>query len=153
MWNFIKGIFLLIVGFLCIYIPASCFIGCIKDCNNKAQIIEDNTQIQLLVEGPTSGDQNWGDGRMVSYASVGFKNIGRETVYRVTCNVHFYDSDDFLLGTVVFNYDPADREPVEYGQSTPRHVLHVTNKDGIVATRISITDLKVNGYDKPSEYN
>ena len=152
MWNLIKGLFLLIVGIICIWIPASCMIGCVKDCNNKAQVKKDNTQIQLIVEGPTYGEQ-WGDGRITSYANVGFRNTGRETVYRVSCNVHFYDSNGNSLGTVLFNYDPADRDPVEYGQSTPLHVLHVTNRDGIVAARIKITDLKVNDYDKPSGYN
>lgn len=153
MWDTIKGLFLIIIGIICIYIPASCVVGCVKNCNEKNEIIESNTQIQLLVDGPEKGDQEWSDGRVTSYASVGFKNTGKEVVYRVSCNVNFYDSKGFLLGTCNFNYDPADKEPVEYGQSTARYVFHVTSKEGYVATRITITDLKVNGFNKPSGYN
>ena len=151
MGNFIKGIILLAVGLIFIIIPISCVIGCVEDCNDDAKLKASNTQIHLIVDGFKYND-DFPEGKVVNYVSVGFKNTGKETVYRVSCKVHFYDNDDFLLGTLDFNYDSSSYEPVEYGQSTPRFSMHLTTHDGIHAYYFRVTDLKVNGYDKPSGY-
>ncbi len=152
MGDTIKGIFLIILGLIGIYIPASCVIGCVNKCQDEAKIVESNTEIVLLIDGPDIRDE-YDDGEVINYVSVGFKNVGKETVYRVSCKVHLYDSDNFLIGTLTFNYDPSNSNAVEYGQSTPRHVMHITTVEGEPhASYIKITDLKVNGYNKEPRF-
>ncbi len=146
MWNFIRGIFLLILGLICIGIPISCVASCVESCQRENEITRNNTRIEMYIEGPTRGDQDWGDGRVISYATVGFKNVGREDIYRVTCTVNFLDSKGNVMGRAEFNYDPSRTDPVEYGDSSQRYSLNYVNYDGIYASSISITDLKVNDY-------
>ena len=151
MGNLIKGIFLAILAVICAIISISCAESCFSSCREKERIKNSNTNIVLLVDGPEYSD-DYGDGRVVNRVAIGFKNVGKEVVYRVTCKISFYDYDGEEIGSVNFNYDPAIGDEVKYGESTSYYVKTLTNKQGKIATRIKITDLKVNGLDKTSGY-
>ena len=151
MWNFIKGIFLLLIGLICIGIPISCVNGCMESCNREYEIKENNTNATVILEGPTYGEP-WGDGTIVSYAHISFKNVGTETIYTITCTAIFYDIDGNSLGTqkVDYNSHKNGYEEIEYGETSATYVLSVSNKNGVKATTVKIKDYKVNGYEKVS---
>ena len=132
-------------------------IVCIKSCrenNEKKDKLEDkNTQIELIVQGPTYND-DWGDNKVINYVSVGFKNVGSEDVIKVTCKIYLYDAENNEIGVIDYSYDiykDSYAEVVKQYETTPLFVMNHENNEGKIAVDYDVKDLKVN--DRKKSYN
>ena len=132
-------------------------IVCIKSCrenNDKKDKLEDiNTQIELIVQGPTYND-DWGDNKVINYVSVGFKNVGSEDVIKVTCKIYLYDAENNEIGVIDYSYDiykDSYAEVVKQYETTPLFVMNHENNEGKIAVDYDVKDLKVN--DRKKSYN
>ena len=130
-------------------------IGLSKMCSGewaKEEKLEDkNTQIELIVQGPTYND-DFNNGKINNYIAVGFKNIGSEDVIEVTCTVHLFDANNVEIGTLNYDYNVYDGIgkgiTVKQNETTALYSMYHTNYDGKIATSYTVTDLKVNGRDR-----
>ena len=153
MCNFVKGLFLLLIGLVCIVLPFSCVVGCVVRFNKEGELKKNNTVATVFLEGPTYGEP-WGDNSIASYAHISFKNDGEETIYTITCTVTFYDNEGNNLGSqkVEYNSHKPEFNELEVGETSPIFVLSILNKQGVKATSIKVKDYMVNGYIKVSGY-
>ena len=130
----------------------------IKSCHEnkvKEDKLEDqNTQIELIVEGPTNNG-NWGDNKVINYVSVGFKNVGREDVIKVTCKIYLYVAENNEIGVIDYSYNVYDGigegKIVKQYETTPLFVMNHENNEGKIAEDYDVKDLKVN--DRKKSYN
>lgn len=133
-------------------------IVCIKSCrenNEKKDKLEDkNTQIELIVQGPTCNN-DWGDNKVINYVSVGFKNVGSEDVIKVTCKIYLYDAENNEIGVIDYSYNIYDGigegKIVKQYETTPLFVMNHENNEGKIAVDYDVKDLKVN--DRKKSYN
>ena len=144
--KFIAGVIMIIL-----------IIVCIKSCrenNEKKDKLEDkNTQIELIVQGPTYND-DWGDNKVINYVSVGFKNVGSEDVIKVTCKIHLFDAENNEIGVIDYSYDIykySYAEVVKQYETTPLLSLNHENNECKIAVDYDVKDLKVN--DRKKSYN
>ena len=126
----------------------------IKSCHEnkvKEDKLEDqNTQIELIVEGPTYND-DWADNKVINHVVVSFKNVGSEDVIKVTCKIHLFDAENNEIGVINYSYDIyKDRyaKVIKQYETTPRLSLNHENNEGKIATRYEVSDLEVNDHKK-----
>ena len=144
--KFIAGVIMIIL-----------IISIIKSCHEnkvKEDKLEDqNTQIELIVEGPTYND-DWADNKVINHVVVSFKNVGSEDVIKVTCKIHLFDAENNEIGVINYSYDIyKDRyaKVIKQYETTPRLSLNHENNEGKIAVDYDVKDLKVN--DRKKSYN
>ena len=144
--KFIAGVIMII---LIIVIIKSCHENKVKE----DKLEDKNTQIELIVQGPTYND-DWGDNKVINYVSVGFKNVGSEDVIKVTCKIYLYDAENNEIGVIDYSYDiykDSYAEVVKQYETTPLFVMNHENNEGKIAVDYDVKDLKVN--DRKKSYN
>ena len=144
--KFIAGVIMIIL-----------IISIIKSCHEnkvKEDKLEDqNTQIELIVEGPTYND-DWADNKVINHVVVSFKNVGSEDVIKVTCKIHLFDAENNEIGVINYSYDiykDSYAEVVKQYETTPLFVMNHENNEGKIAVDYDVKDLKVN--DRKKSYN
>ncbi len=144
MKNFIKAF----ISFVAFIILVMIIKGCIDNKREQDKIDNANTSIELLIKDPSYNDE-WSNGKVVNYISVGFRNTGKEDVSEVTLKVHLYDASNVEIGVLDYSYKASPTvEIVKYGEQTYLYVMNLTDDEGRKATSYKITNLKVNGNDK-----
>ena len=149
MRNVIKLIAGVIMIILLLVIIKSCHENKVKE----DKLEDQNTQIELIVEGPTYND-DWADNKVINYVSVGFKNVGREDVIKVTCKIYLYDAENNEIGVIDYSYDiykDSYAEVVKQYETTPLFVMNHENNEGKIAVDYDVKDLEVN--DRKKSYN
>ena len=145
--KFIAGVIMII---LIIVIIKSCHENKVKE----DKLEDKNTQIELIVQGPTYND-DWGDNKVINYVSVGFKNVGSEDVIKVTCKIYLYDAENNEIGVIDYSYNIYDGigegKIVKQYETTPLYVMLHENNEGKIAVDYDVKDLKVN--DRKKSYN
>lgn len=142
-----------IVGVIMIILIIVCIKSCRENNEKKDKLEDKNTQIELIVQGPTYND-DWGDNKVINYVSVGFKNVGSEDVIKVTCKIYLYDDENNEIGVINYSYDIyKDRyaKVIKQYETTPRLSLNHENNEGKIAVDYDVKDLKVN--DRKKSYN
>ena len=131
-------------------------IGISKVCSGEAakeeKLKDQNTQIALKVEGFES--EEWNSEEYLNSINIGFKNTGSEDIIKVTCKIHFFGVNDNEIGVLNFEYDiydGNDKKSVKPNEST--YLYHKTLHTSEKAVRYTVTDLKVNGRNRQSNYN
>lgn len=149
MGNFLKILGSIITIAVIIFLIKSC----VEKREKEEKIDDDNTRIELIIDGPTYNDSVT-DGEYVNRVVIGFKNTGYKTINKVSCDVLLYDSQGELIGEIEYEYNVTtikDAEPIEPGQeSYHEHKILTSTK---IATRLKVENLKVNGHSKNSNYN
>ena len=144
-----------IVGVIMIILIIVCIKSCRENNEKKDKLEDKNTQIELIVQGPTYND-DWGDNKVINYVSVGFKNVGSEDVIKVTCKIYLYDAENNEIGVIDYSYDIyKDRyaKVIKQYETTPRLSLNHENNEGKIATRYEVSDLEVNDHKKSYNKN
>ena len=142
-----------IVGVIMIILIIVCIKSCRENNEKKDKLEDKNTQIELIVQGPTYND-DWGDNKVINYVSVGFKNVGSEDVIKVTCKIYLYDAENNEIGVIDYSYDiykDSYAEVVKQYETTPLYVMLHENNEGKIAVDYDVKDLKVN--DRKKSYN
>ena len=142
-----------IVGVIMIILIIVCIKSCRENNEKKDKLEDKNTQIELIVQGPTYND-DWGDNKVINYVSVGFKNVGSEDVIKVTCKIYLYDAENNEIGVIDYSYDiykDSYAEVVKQYETTPLFVMNHENNEGKIAEDYDVKDLKVN--DRKKSYN
>ena len=144
--KFIAGVIMII---LIIVIIKSCHENKVKE----DKLEDQNTQIELIVEGPTYND-DWADNKVINHVVVSFKNVGSEDVIKVTCKIHLFDAENNEIGVINYSYDiykDSYAEVVKQYETTPLFVMNHENNEGKIAVDYDVKDLKVN--DRKKSYN
>ena len=143
-----------IVGVIMIILIIVCIKSCRENNEKKDKLEDKNTQIELIVQGPTYND-DWGDNKVINYVSVGFKNVGSEDVIKVTCKIYLYDAENNEIGVIDYSYNIYDGigegKIVKQYETTPLFVMNHENNEGKIAEDYDVKDLKVN--DRKKSYN
>ena len=143
-----------IVGVIMIILIIVCIKSCRENNEKKDKLEDKNTQIELIVQGPTCNN-DWGDNKVINYVSVGFKNVGSEDVIKVTCKIYLYDAENNEIGVIDYSYNIYDGigegEIVKQYEATPLYVMLHENNEGKIAVDYDVKDLKVN--DRKKSYN
>ena len=143
-----------IVGVIMIILIIVCIKSCRENNEKKDKLEDKNTQIELIVQGPTCNN-DWGDNKVINYVSVGFKNVGSEDVIKVTCKIHLFDAENNEIGVIDYSYNVYDGigegKIVKQYETTPLFVMNHENNEGKIAEDYDVKDLKVN--DRKKSYN
>lgn len=143
-----------IVGVIMIILIIVCIKSCRENNEKKDKLEDKNTQIELIVQGPTCNN-DWGDNKVINYVSVGFKNVGSEDVIKVTCKIYLYDAENNEIGVIDYSYNVYDGigegKIVKQYETTPLFEMNHENNEGKIAVDYDVKDLKVN--DRKKSYN